>query len=51
MLVVVAQLLLYQDQVLYMPEEVAEVDIVLGAQQLVEVVQEEALIATAPAEL
>ena len=50
-LVVVAQLLLYQDQVLYMLEAVAAVDIVLEALQLAEVVQGEALTATVPAEL
>jgi hypothetical protein len=50
-LVVAAQLLLYQDQVLYMPEVVVVVDIVSEAQQPAEVVQEEALIATALAEL
>jgi hypothetical protein len=50
-LAVAAQLLLYQDQVLYMPEAVAVVDIVLEAPQLAEVVQGEALTATVPAEL
>ena len=50
-LVVAAQLLLYQDQVLYMLEAVAAVDIVLEALQLAEVVQGEALTATVPAEL
>jgi hypothetical protein len=50
-LAVAAQLLLYQDQVLYMPEAVAAVDIVLEAPQLAVVVQEEALTATVPAEL